>query len=266
MTLVEALLASLLAAIVGAGLVRSFAAQGEFQAGWIETREAERSVGSAIEIVARAIEEAGYVGCHSRTTGEADGDPAVWPFDQAVDIEPGSVGDALITYRVDDSLPVVSYGPESVVAIGRFDRKPKVGRVLVLATCRGGWSFRGTGIRHLTWIGQKRTEAFGDVVGAAEAMAGLDRDAGLDGVAIAPGGTTLGILRSQRFYIGPNVDQGRSLWIVLNGGRATELVRGVNRLEAERIATNLVRVRIEAVVRTGRVARERTLVVRNARS
>ena len=267
MSLVEALLASLLAAMVGAGLVRAFVAQGEFQAGWIETRDAERSVGSAVEIVARAIEEAGYVGCRSTTVGAMDGDLLVPPFDRAVEIEAGSVSDVVITYRVDDSLPVVSYGPASLVAIGRFDRKPKAGRVMVAGTCRGAWAFPATRTRHLTSIGQKRTEVFGDLVGIARAIAGPggDGEPDADGVTVAPGGTRLGILSSRRFFVGPNTDEGSSLWIALNGGRSMELVRGVDRLEAERIAVNLVRVRIEAVVRTGRVARERTLVVRSAR-
>lgn len=266
MSLVEALLAALLAALVGSGLVRAFVAQGEFQSGWMEIRDAERSVGSAIEIVARAIEEAGFVGCRSSAPSHAGAEPVARPFPLAVGIESGASGDVVTIRRVEESLPLVSYTPTSAVAIGRFVRKPKPGRALAIASCRGGWGFRVNGVRHLNWIGQKRTEVFGDLASIAEALVGHDRADGPGAQApfAAPGGASVGLVNTRRYYSAPNADDGGSLWVTLNGGRASELVRGINRLTAERFAANLFRVRVEAVLASGRVIRERTVFVRNA--
>ena len=282
MSLVELLVAATIAALIVSGLIRAFVAQGEFQARWLETRNAERAAGAAIEILARAVEAAGYRGCRSGGAGLG----ASWAGEAsvtssgpapAVVVMSSAEGDSIVTHRVVDPLPVSSFSSSGVLVRGRWSKRPRAGQRYLLASCRGDWSFPLGGIRltsELSVAGVVRqTMLSGNLSRAPAVVAGRDDELARDASIVPPGGTTVGAAVTSRYFVEANDDDGRSLWLTTNGGRPSELVRGIDRLTVQRLGDRLVRLRVAGGTAGGtgsahdaasqRVFRERVVVIRN---
>ena len=195
------------------------------------------------------------------------------PFSRPVELSATSTSDDVTIHGVETALPVLNFTPDKLIAAGRWSRRPRRGSTMIVSSCRGVFRFAATGIRHSGGSALPRTELSGDlrdavnaVVGSPDVESAAARASGWSdevltsanaGFVRPPVATTVGEMRSRRFFVGPNQDGGRSLWIADNGRRATELVRGVELLSVEEIDSGLYVIRVEASTPKGPIVRER---------